>query len=127
LVDEGSRPSRVKTYKIKLGILRQFFVSHLIHSIKAKTIEAYIDWRKTTYKPYRLNFHHSTVCNKTLSADLLVLRQVLKYAKREERITTIPDFPKLTVIPGAGGWFSQKEWKQLWQFSQKWTQQSIKR
>ena len=124
LVDEGSRPSRIKTYKVKLGILRQFFTSHPIHSIKAKTIEDYINWRKTSFKPFRLNFHHSTVTNKTLSADLLTLRQALKYAKREEWIATIPDFPKLTITPRAGGWFSQKEWKQLWQFSQRWTRQS---
>src|SRR6202171_6101360 len=101
-LDEESRPSRIKTYKVKLGILRQFFGQHPIHIIKAKTIEDYLYWRKTTYKPSRLNFHHSKVSNKTLSADLLVLRQVLKYAKREEWIATIPDFPRLTVMPRPG-------------------------
>lgn len=123
-VDEGSRPSRIKTYKIKLGILRQFFGTHPIHSIKVKTIEEYINWRKTTYKPYRVNFHHSRVSNKTLSADLLVLRQVLKYAKREEWIATIPDFPRLTVTPRPGGWFNKAELLNLASFGLKWFKQA---
>lgn len=123
-VDAESRPSRVKTYKVKLGILRQFFGSHPIHSIKTKMIEDYIAWRKTTYKPSRRNFHHSTVTNKTLSSDLMVLRQVLKYAKREEWIATITDFPKLTVIPRAGGWFTANEILILFPYCKTWIAQS---
>ncbi len=119
-LDERSRPSRLKTYKTKLVILRQFFGPYPIHAIKAKTIEDYLHWRKTRYKPLRRNFHHVNVSNKTLSADLLVLRQVLKYAKREEWIPGLPDFPKLTVKPRPGGWFTPKEMVRLIPFGKRW-------
>ncbi len=119
-LDEASRPSRVTSYKIKLAILRQFFGPHPIHTIKAKTIEEYLQWRKTLYKPSRRNFHHANVSNKTLSADLLALRQVLKYAKREEWIPALPDFPKLTVTPRPGGWFTPKEMVRLLAFGKQW-------
>lgn len=123
-VDEESRPSRIKTYKVKLGILRLFFGQHPIHTIKAKTIEDYLNWRKTTYKPSSNNFHLGKVSSKTLSADLLVLRQVLKYAKREEWITAIPDFPRLTVRPRPGGWFDKDEFLKLARFGLKWFKQA---
>jgi integrase len=124
LVDEGKHPSRVKTYKVKLRILRRFFESRAIHTIKAETIEEYISWRKNTYQPYRLNLHDSIVSNKTLSADLLVLRQMLKYAKRREWITTIPDFPRLTITPRPRGWFNGDELVKLADFGLKWIKQA---
>lgn len=64
------------------------------------------------------------VANKTLRSDLLALRQVLKYAKREEWITAIPDFPKLTVTPRPGGWFTREEIIKLFVFTQPWIRQA---
>ncbi len=122
--DDTTRPSRIKNYKVKLGVLRQYFHSFPIHAIKTKTIEDYLAWRRDTYQPPYRNFHSPTVANKTLRSDLLILRQVLKYAKREDFIKSLPDFPKLSVSPGASGWFSEKEWKQLWKFSRKWIKQA---
>ena len=112
--------ARIKTYKVKLAILCQFFGQHPIHTIKTKTIEDYLQWRKTTYKPSHLNFHHSKVSNKTLSADLGILRQALKAAKLHGWITALPDFPKLTVTPRPGGWFSPEETVKLLSFGKEW-------
>jgi integrase len=109
---------------VKLGILRQYFHTFPIHTIKIKTIEDYLSWRRDTHKPRHRNYHAETVANKTLRSDLLALRQVLKYAKREEWIATIPDFPKLTVTPRPGGWFSPKEMLILIPFSKKWIVQA---
>jgi integrase len=119
-LDETIRPSLIKNYKVKLGILRQYFHTFPIHTIKTKTIEDYLAWRRDTHKPRHRNLHSEIVANKTLRSDLLALRQVLKYAKREEWITAIPDFPKLTVTPRPGGWFTPKEMTMLIPFGKKW-------
>ncbi|MBK9306894.1 MAG: site-specific integrase [Nitrospira sp.] len=118
--DESNRPSRVRNYKVKLGILAQYFHSYLIHTIKTKQIEEYLCWRKDTYKPPYKNYHSETVSNKTLRSDLLALRQVLKYAKREEWIRVLPDFPKLTVKPRPSGWFTSAEMVKLFKFTHQW-------
>jgi integrase len=123
-LDQEIRHSRIKTHNVKLGILRQFFGRHPIHGIKTNTIEEYLTWRKTTFMPSRHNFRNGSVTNKTLTADLLTLRQVLKYAKRQEWISSIPDFPKLTVTPRAGGWFSPQEMIHLIGFAKQWIKES---
>jgi integrase len=123
-LDQETRPSRIKTHKVKLRILRQFFARYPIHGIKTHAIEEYLAWRKNTFMPLRHNFRSGSVTNKTLTADLLTLRQVLKYAKRQEWISSIPDFPKLTVIPRAGGWFSPREMIHLIKFSNTWIKEA---
>jgi len=120
------RISRVKTYQIKLGILRQFFSDIPIENIKTTTIENYITWRKTVYKPQRQNFHKSaSPSNKTISRDLDVLRKILKIAVREEWISKLPPFTALTVIANAGGWFSEEEWNTLRKASKQWITEAI--
>ena len=121
---QDDRPSRSKNYKVKVGVLRQYFHAFPIHTIKTKTIEDYLAWRRDTHKPRHRNFHSKTVTSKTLRSDLLALRQVLKYAKREEWIAAIPDFPKLTVTPRPGGWFNKEEVLKLASFGLKWIKQA---
>jgi integrase len=124
LHDGTTRLSRIKNYKVKLGIVRKYFHSFPVHTIKTKTIEDYLSWRRDTYKSPYSNYHSPTVANKTLRSDLLALRQVLKYAKREDWIKVIPEFPKLTVTPRPGGWFSQEELGRLFNLSHRWIWQS---
>jgi len=118
--ESNLRTSRIKDYTVKLNILNRYFGGKSIHTINAKSIEEYIEWRRTTYIPQRANFHGKAVTNKTLSSDLRILRQLLKYAKREEWITTIPEFPRIRVIPRAGGWFEKEEYQRLTAFSRAW-------
>ena len=66
-------------------------------------IEDYLFWRKTTYKPSHLNFHHAKVSNKTFSADLMVLRQVLKKANQEGMDHRDPRFSQTDGDPSARG------------------------
>jgi|CXWL01.1.fsa_nt_gi integrase len=122
--DETARPSRSRSYKVKLAILRQYFSTFPIHTIKTRTVEDYLAWRRNTYKPPYRNYHSSTVSNKTLRSDLGILRQVLKYAYQEEFIKRLPIFPKLTVTPRPGGWFTPKEMVKLIPFSKKWITQA---
>jgi len=119
------RISRVKTYKIKLGILRQFFSDIPIEQIKTKTIEDYIHWRKTVYKPQRQNFHkNSSPSNKTIHRDLDVLRKILKIALREDWISKLPEVTALTLVANAGGWFSEEEWTTLRKAAKQWIKES---
>lgn len=122
--DDTVRPSRIKSYKVKLGLLRKYFHTYPIHTIKAKNIEDYLGWRRDTYEPPSRNYHSDKVSNKTLRSDLLALRQVLKYAKREEWITVFPGFPKLTVTPRPGGWLDKDEMLTLARFGLKWIKQA---
>lgn len=122
--DESNRPARVRNYRVKLGILGQYFHSYPIHTIKTKQIEEYLCWRRDIYQPPYKNYHSKTVTNKTLRSDLLALRQVLKYAKREDWIKLIPDFPKLTVKPHPGGWFTGEETVKLLKFLFHWVHQN---
>ncbi len=118
------KTSRLRDYRIKLGILSQFFKDMMLHTIKAKTIEEYVNWRQHDYRPERPNFHHKKVSGKTLEGDFRVLRQVLKYAKREEWIMAIPEFPKIRIEPRPSGWFTEKEYNQLVKFSLRWRNQA---
>jgi integrase len=121
LVHDGTiRHSRIKNYKVKLAIVRKYFHTFPVHTIKSKNIEDYLSWRRDTYKSPYSNYHSPTVANKTLRSDLLALRQVLKFAKREEWIKIIPEFPRLTVTPRPGGWFSQQELMKIFKCSHRW-------
>ncbi len=118
-VDE-TRPSRLTSHRVKLKILRLFFETRIVESIRTKDIEDYIVWRKTVFKPSRENYHKGMVANKTLAADLLTLRQVLKFAKREQFIALVPDFPTISIIPHAKGWFTNDEWTNLRKVAMRW-------
>jgi integrase len=124
LHDRSIRLSRIKNYKVKLAIVRKYFNTFPVHTIKSKTIQDYLSWRKDTYKSPYSNYHSSEVANKTLRSDLLAIRQVLKYAKREEWIRVIPEFPKLTVPPRSGGWFTQEELGGLFNLIHNWIRET---
>lgn len=121
-LEEGTRTSRVTTYKVKLGVLRKFFGAMTLEQInKTKAIEDYVKWRRTVY---RTHVHHEVVTNKTLRRDFDVLRAILKYALREGWIGKICDLPMLSVTPKAGGWFTLAEWKHLQKIAREWIERS---
>jgi integrase len=122
---EESDTSENLDFSIPPSIPRQYFHTFPIHTIKTKTIEDYLAWRRDTYKPRFKNYRSQTVANKTLRSDLLTLRQVLKYAKREDFIKSLPDFPKLAVTPRPGGWFNKDEFLTLASFGLKWIKQAV--
>lgn len=117
-VDAATRSSRLKSYQVKFNVLRRFFGSMPIDQInKTKTIEEYVQWRRTVYKT---NVHHDIVANKTLRRDFDALRKVLKYALREGWIEKVCELPLLSVQPRAGGWFTLTEWKHLQKVAKQW-------
>ena len=92
LQTETSRQSRIRDYQVKYRILGDFFAHIPIPDIKERTLEEYVHWRRTIYKPLRGNYHgtwgksSSAPNNKTILGDFNALRRVLKYALREEAI-----------------------------------------
>lgn len=121
-LEEETRASRVKTYKVKLGVLRKFFGSMSLEQInKTKTVEEYVVWRRTAYQTH---VHNQVITNKTLRRDFDVLRAVLKYALREGWIAKICELPVLSVTPKAGGWFTLAEWKHLQKVAKQWIERS---
>ena len=121
--NEGkTSPSRLQSYRVKLNVLRKFFGSMTIEEInKTKKIEEYVQWRREVYKT---RVHHTVVSTKTLRRDFDVLRAILKYAKREEWIATITDFPKLKATPRAGSWLSAHEMRSVFIYCRAWVNQA---
>lgn len=121
-LEEGTRTSRVTTYKVKLGVLRKFFGTMTLEQInKTKAVEDYVKWRRTVYQTH---VHHEVVTNKTLRRDFDVLRAILKFALREGWIEKICELPMLSVTPKAGGWFTLAEWKHLQKVAREWIERS---
>lgn len=130
LETESSRSSRLRDYKIKYGVLREFFQDIPLPDIKERTLEEYVLWRKTIYKPVHANYHglwgksSAQPNNKTIARDFDAIRKVLKYALREGVITKLPTFPTLSITPTAKGWFELSEWKQIQTTAREWIKDS---
>lgn len=117
-LEDTTSTSRIRTYSVKFAILRKFFDAKPLEEInKTDTLEGYVAWRRNVYRTY---VRHDTLTNKTLRRDFDVLRALLKYALRQEWIDKICAFPKLTVTPRPGGWFTQEELGRLLNLSHRW-------
>lgn len=126
LETDSKRASRVRDYKTKFGVLREFFQDIPLPDIKERTLEDYVHWRQHDYKPVHANYHgvwgesgHQPN-NKTIARDFDVIRKVLKYALREGVITQLPAFPTLSITPTAKGWFELSEWKEIQKVARQW-------
>ena len=120
---ESNAPSsKIQSTKVKLSVLRKFFGSMTIDEInKTKKIEEYVQWRREVYKT---KVHRKVISNKTLRRDFDVLRGLLKFAKREDWIDKLCDFPRLSSTVYSRGWFTLAEWTQLRKFALKWIAQT---
>lgn len=130
LATESKRTSRLKDYKTKFRMLRAFFQDIPLPNIKERTLDDFLEWRRTIYKPVHANYHgvwgksSSRPNDKTIARDFDVIRKVLKYALREGVITQLPQFPTLDIRPTAKGWFELSEWKQIQKAAKLWIKDS---
>ena len=114
--------SKLRSTKVKLAVLRKFFGAMSLEALNTpKTIEAYVEWRRAGQ---RTRGPHTVIANKTLRRDFDVLRSLLKFAKREQWIPAIADFPQLRVTPRPGGWFTPQEMQHLLPFGTQWVAQA---
>ena len=117
-LEQEARPSLLTTYQVKLGVLRKHFGSLSIQEINNRNaIDEYVVWRRTKYQTH---VHGNVVTNKTLRRDFDVLRAILKYALEQGWVEKICEFPKLTVVPKSGGWFTPQEMVHLLTHSKQW-------
>jgi integrase len=126
LASNSKRASRLRDYKIKFGVLREFFQNLPLPDIKERTLDEYLHWRRHVYKPVHANYHglwgesgHEPN-DKTIARDFDAMRKVLKFALREGVITKVPEFPPLSIVPTAKGWFEQKEMVHLIDTASQW-------
>jgi len=127
VLTEERSPTHMTSYENKLRVLEPYFERTLIHKIDADTIQKYkthrINESLAQNKTATTRSRSSTLSMKTLHNEFIVLRQVLKVAKRKNWISTIPEFPKLTIKSKARPYFSKEQYKHLLKVSR----QRIKR
>jgi len=127
---DSSKTSRIRDYNVKFSVMRDFFQGIPIPEIKERKLEEYVHWRKTIFKPAHANYHglwgkaSAHPNNKTIARDFDAIRKVLKYALRENVITTLPAFPTLSIKPTAKGWFELKEWRHIQNTARAWIRES---
>jgi integrase len=131
LVGERS-PTHLNTYEMKLRTLEPFFSRLPLQKIDADQLQQYKSYRiqqsvtrlKSSQKTARLGrVSGQSLSMKTLHNDFIVLRQILKVAKRKGWINTVPDFPTLTIKSNARPYFSLDDYRNLLKISR----QRIKR
>jgi integrase len=127
LVGERS-PTHLKTYEIKLRTLEPFFSRFPLYKIDADHLQQYKSYRikqsvdrieKTHRASGAEGGSGSSLSMKTLHNDFIVLRQILKVAKRKGWINSLPEFPPLSIKANARPYFSMEEYKRLLKISRK--------
>ena len=130
LASNSKRASRLRDYRVKFGVLREFFQDIPLADIKERTLDEYLTWRRHAYKPVHANYHgvwgesgHEPN-DKTIARDFDAIRKVLKFALREEAITRVPEFPSLDIVVTPKGWFEPKEMSHLIDTASQWIKDS---
>ena len=101
----------VRDYKTKCDILYGFFNGISLHEITPKKLEDYKQWR--------IEQSGSPISGNTLNKDFITLRQLLKYAQRQEWIEHLPIFPEQRTKSEVRPWFPPEDWKLLLQTGRK--------
>ncbi|MFP6869500.1 MAG: phage integrase SAM-like domain-containing protein, partial [Nitrospinota bacterium] len=101
----------VKDYQSKCVVLSGFFSGVLLTEITPRKIDEYREWR--------LNKSKGQISGNTLNKDFITLRQLLKYAQRQEWIEHLPIFPEQRIQSEVRPWFPPDEWKLLIKSSRK--------
>jgi hypothetical protein len=94
---EGKSIYLVRDYKTKCDILSRFFNATSLHEITPKKLEDYKQWR-IDQSPDQISVN-------TLNKDFITLRQLLKYAQRQEWIEHLPLFPEQRIQSEVRPWF----------------------
>ncbi|MFP6871444.1 MAG: phage integrase SAM-like domain-containing protein, partial [Nitrospinota bacterium] len=108
---EGKSIYLWRDYKTKCDILSGFFNGTSLHEITPKKLEDYKQWR--------IDQSSDPISGNTLNKDFITLRQLLKYAQRQEWIQHLPIFPEQRIQSEVRPWFPPDEWKLLIKSSRK--------
>lgn len=105
--------THVRDYEVKLKVLDRFFHGKPLHAITYDCLEKYKAWRIVDSQTKPRFFKNTVISMKTLHQDFIVIRQTLKFAKRKEWISGLPDQPQIQVKATARPWFSHEDYRKL--------------
>jgi hypothetical protein len=92
---------------MKWSAMKDFWATKTPSEITAQTFREFYAWRRRHSRVERLKNH-------TLHKDMMVVRQILKFAVQESQISSLPAIPKVGKIDGnPRPWLTPQEWKHL--------------
>lgn len=92
---------------MKWSAMKDFWGTKTPSEITAQTFREFYTWRRRNSKAERLRNH-------TLHKDMMVVRQLLKFAVQEGHLNTLLIIPKVGRIePNVRPWLTEQEWAHL--------------
>jgi hypothetical protein len=89
----------------KWSPIASFWRALLLKDITAQTFRDFYQWRRKS---------KSGVSNHTLHKDVVLVRQVLKYALENDQLSTLPTIPKIgKIAANPRPWLEPDEWRHL--------------
>jgi len=107
---------------MKWSTIADYWRTIVVTDVNAQTFRDFYTWRRRHKTP-----QGTTVKNHTLHKDMMVIRQVLKYAIEEGHLNTLPPIPKVgRIVANPRPWLTRAEWKHLVTTSNKRIQKALK-
>jgi hypothetical protein len=106
---ESMSSKKLAWIQMKWSPIKEFWRTIRVTDINAATFKDFYRWRRTgsTRTGTKLKNH-------TLHKDVILLRQLLKYAHEEEHIDALPPIPKIGSIEvNPRPWLTEQEWEHL--------------
>lgn len=110
---ESMSPKKLAWVQMKWSPIKAYWQTIQVTDINAATFKDFYRWRRTgtTRKGTKIRNH-------TVHKDIILLRQLLKYAREEEHIDMLPPIPKVgSIEANPRPWLTRKEWEQLFEES----------
>jgi hypothetical protein len=102
-------PSKRDYADMKWGPMADFWQTLTVDSITTQTFRDFYAWRRR-----RRTRSHTVLKNHTLHKNMMVIRQVLKFAVEDGHLTALPAIPKVGRIDvNPRPWLTRDEWDQL--------------
>jgi integrase len=90
----------------KWSPIADFWRTLLVRDITPQTFREFYTWRRSRSKP--------AVSNHTLHKDVVLIRQVLKFALEQEQIERLPVIPRIgPIVANPRPWLNNEEWERL--------------
>lgn len=97
--------SKRKWVEMKWSAIALFWEAKRVSEITPQTFKEFYRWRRVSKQPPK---------NPTLHQDVVLIRQILKYAVEEQHISTIPAIPSVGgILPNPRPWLTRQEWDHL--------------
>ena len=102
-------PSRRAYAAMKWSTIKSFWGPLAVTEITPQTFKDFYKWRRRTKTPAG-----TTIRNHSLHKDVMLIRQILKFAIEERQLTQLPLIPKVGAITSnPRPWLTPDEWRHL--------------